>query len=770
MKQAIKKILLVAIIGAAIFGAFPASEVHAADPYSIEELTNNFADCGGWGASGKEGDHWMKFGAACILSTVLQLIVLAVLYGIGLIFSILLTGFAYASIGMIKLGIGITTKLGAIPVGFEMALGVANILFVIAIILIAFSTVLRWHEYEAKKLLPRLIFAALLVNFSLLIASVMLDASNVFTNYFLNHFNADSIGAALDPQKQIFVAPPGQGDHGRYTIGGGEHSWEHFFVIFPRVLFAIIITFVMMVAMLAVFVMALVRNIWVVVLLVTMPLAWGSWVIPKLEGYWKKWWENFINWGVLYLPIVTFFLYLAFKTLKFKDAAVGDIIPVASQSNGIGSFLNQALSEAVGSLIVIGLVIGGLKIAQSLGSNIAGSFANLAGRGGRKLAGGLLKTSAMTVGATIGTAGGAARGLISRNPVTGVLKGAKSGFSGGTRAPEAAVRASAGILAKTLGFANRLPIIGALTNPMAAALGGAANSQAGLEEVQKRWAGLKGDALKSALVNTMRGAGTATEKAAALAQLAKDHNLEWLSDEKDPARVLAAVKTLKSMSPNTAPRRNATLKAIAGYFTELAPQITGELPREAQRRQNNAEMRAHDAKHVAHDLDGYTAAQLMANASASGKNYGIIKAAVASAIAGSKAFEGDGAMKDMVDKLESTNAALEKIGNKIDRTSLSERSALSETREQLVLDISSRIDDMTDSQRAALKSIDKERLQKWERLKRTVGSAEPAEHGDAHGGHEKTTFGGIRESVGKDMSLGDVKSGGGHGGGEKHGH
>jgi hypothetical protein len=53
-------------------------------------------------------------------------------------------------------------------------------------------------------------------------------------------------------------------------------------------------------------------------------------------------------------------------------------------------------------LIVIGLMIAGLKIAQAMGAGVAGAMANLAGKGSRKLAGGMLKGGAMLTGAVAG--------------------------------------------------------------------------------------------------------------------------------------------------------------------------------------------------------------------------------------------------------------------------------------------------------------------------------------------------------------------------------
>ncbi len=403
-KQWLKRITIALLIGITVFGVFNIQQAHAAikAPYDFAGLFNTLAYCGSPADSGVDGG--LRYGFFCYFSVALQLIVVGVLYGIGNVFALLLFGLTFAAKWMITFGIDIMQKIDAIPVGFAITLKIANLIFVIAIIVIAFATILRWHEYEAKKMLPKLIIAALLVNFSFLITGLMLDVSNVFTNYFLVKFEPEAVGTALQPQ---FVMGA------KYRLGGGYHSWEDFMVIFPQVIFAIVITFVMMLAMLAVFVMALIRNIWVILLLILMPLAWSVWVVPRYNEYWKKWWNNFLNWGVIYLPILTFFLFIALQTASIHVGSDAKVIPAGMVAeDGFSAFINDALQQSVKSFIVIGLIIGGLKVAQSMGSGVAGAFAGMASRGGRKLAGGLLKTSGKIAGTGFGLAGGAFGGAL----------------------------------------------------------------------------------------------------------------------------------------------------------------------------------------------------------------------------------------------------------------------------------------------------------------------------------------------------------------------
>ena len=70
--------------------------------------------------------------------------------------------------------------------GFGVTLSIANLGFVLGIIVIALATILHRETYGWKKLLWKLVFAAILVNFSLVIAAPIFGIGNSFTQYFLN--------------------------------------------------------------------------------------------------------------------------------------------------------------------------------------------------------------------------------------------------------------------------------------------------------------------------------------------------------------------------------------------------------------------------------------------------------------------------------------------------------------------------------------------------------------------------------------------------------
>src|SRR3989344_5046097 len=70
--------------------------------------------------------------------------------------------------------------------GFGVMLSLANLGFVLGIIVIAIATILRNQSYGVKQALWRLLVMAILVNFSLVIAGALINFSNELTVYFVD--------------------------------------------------------------------------------------------------------------------------------------------------------------------------------------------------------------------------------------------------------------------------------------------------------------------------------------------------------------------------------------------------------------------------------------------------------------------------------------------------------------------------------------------------------------------------------------------------------
>ena len=252
--------------------------------------------------------------------------------------------------------------------GFKISLGLANLGFVLAIIVIAFMTILRSESYGMKKMLWKLIVAAILVNFSLTIAGVMLDFTGVLSDFFMEKATGGNIFSFATSLAKAFTVsqlqrpnPPGiVGAFTNLAVAANAIASIFFYILF---------TVAGVVVMSGIAFMLLIRYIMLSFLLIVMPIAWLFWVTPGLEKHWSKWWDTFFKW-TLFMPAATFFLYLAIVATKnISDTPSLDIGLI---SGSIGIFAQMILS--------LGLMVGGLVAAQKIGITGADAMMKL-GRG-----------------------------------------------------------------------------------------------------------------------------------------------------------------------------------------------------------------------------------------------------------------------------------------------------------------------------------------------------------------------------------------------------
>src|SRR3989344_1353644 len=85
-------------------------------------------------------------------------------------------------------------QLPAVQIGWTLVRDVANMGFVLGIIVISFATILRSQTYGVKQLLVKLIIAAGAVNLSLSIAGVFLDIAGIPTQYFIDKISQQAVG------------------------------------------------------------------------------------------------------------------------------------------------------------------------------------------------------------------------------------------------------------------------------------------------------------------------------------------------------------------------------------------------------------------------------------------------------------------------------------------------------------------------------------------------------------------------------------------------
>lgn len=313
---------------------------------------------------------------------------------------------------LVNIGIFLDGQVFSSPTvlaGFSVSLAIANLGFVLGIIVIALATILRNETYGIKQMLWKLVVMAILVNFGLVICGPIVGLSDSFTNYFLNASGGASnfssnLTNAFAPQT-LFQAPQITSSNSVLAtacsswlsnIGGlltgtvystacsaatgkifnsdnsgaGDFTRSIMSLIFSAVFLAITaLTFI------TIGILLVVRYVYLAILLILLPLAWLMWIFPKFNHHWTEWWSLFIKW-TLFPAISLFFIYLAFQsvTIASNGQAIVNVGNGASANitdNTVAGFIIQTgsvnlLQTALDELLMCGLCLGGLYAANAM--------------------------------------------------------------------------------------------------------------------------------------------------------------------------------------------------------------------------------------------------------------------------------------------------------------------------------------------------------------------------------------------------------------------
>jgi NADH:ubiquinone oxidoreductase subunit 6 (subunit J) len=135
-------------------------------------------------------------------------------------------------------------------------------------------------------------------------------------------------------------------------------------------LFIAFFTLLAAITLLAIAIMLIVRYVYLTILLILSPIVWLLWIFPGTSTQWKKWWSQFLRW-TFFAPLMLFFLYL---TITVISAYPQEFVIKFTENRNLE---NQgfALDVAyVGHLVaILGLLLGGLFAANSLGITFAGT-------------------------------------------------------------------------------------------------------------------------------------------------------------------------------------------------------------------------------------------------------------------------------------------------------------------------------------------------------------------------------------------------------------
>ena len=231
---------------------------------------------------------------------------------------------------------------------------IANVIFVLLFLWVIFSQVssIGISNYGIKKILPKLIVGAILINLSFYLCQLAIDLSNIL-GYSLKEIiesAASQIGGGTVDCSAIVLS-------GLAAVGTAIFA---FLAIGGPVLLSTLLV------LLAILVTLIVRQAVIILLVAISPLAFAAWLLPNTEVLFKKWVSTFRGLLVIF-PVISL-LYgagkLAGAILVNTSEPLMQIAAMAAPILPLGA-TPFVLKSSLNSLGSIGAKLGGLNSAAA---------------------------------------------------------------------------------------------------------------------------------------------------------------------------------------------------------------------------------------------------------------------------------------------------------------------------------------------------------------------------------------------------------------------
>jgi hypothetical protein len=268
---------------------------------------------------------------------------------------------------------------GSIVTVWTLIRDIFNITFIFILLYTAIKTIIGSANANTKKTIAQVITAAILINFSLFITKVVIDAGNILGTNIYNLIGINETNSA----SSILMGKSGLGLSGLFNIGdagNGGFLSVSFFIVSTLQLLLILITTI---TFFYIGILMIIRSIVLIFLMVLSPIGFMGNVLPKIEEYSKMWRENL--YGMVFVaPIFLLFFYLI-------TLIGGNLSSDAEKITSAG--IDKQFLVYFKYLMIIGLLIVAVKTTKKMSGEM-GKMAE--------------KFGGMAVGAALGVATGGA--------------------------------------------------------------------------------------------------------------------------------------------------------------------------------------------------------------------------------------------------------------------------------------------------------------------------------------------------------------------------
>lgn len=258
----------------------------------------------------------------------------------------------------------------------------ANILIIGFFVFIAISIILGLQEYGQKKLIARVVIVAILINFSFLFTTLVINASNLTAKSIYDSAIAPKVDAG-DGSSAKGLASRFEQMLGIATLKSDEYQVisnlnQEFNsgvgALFLHVFTVIVFCTLAAVAFFYAMILLYMRVIVLLLLLVVSAGAFATYLAPSFaesETGWAGWWHALLN-NAFFAPLLMLFFAMSVRVAgsiaQNREGSLASVLDKAPQGTSV--------SAMTSFVIVLGLFVAGVYIASRLASGIASRAAS----------------------------------------------------------------------------------------------------------------------------------------------------------------------------------------------------------------------------------------------------------------------------------------------------------------------------------------------------------------------------------------------------------
>ncbi len=253
-----------------------------------------------------------------------------------------------------------------------------NLTFIFGLVYIGFQIILGVNEAGAKRTIPYLILAALLVNFSLFIVKFIIDFTNYAAAQVYGLFRTENVNTdGIDISRAFLNSMEFS------NILGASGQDAPFLLIIGTLILFLVLFYVFLSGA----IMIMIRFIALCFYMIFSPIMFLGWVFPGMGSYTKEFWRGLLG-QAFFAPVLLFLLYLSISVIiQFREGFQLTLTADNVGTGGSTATVTEFLNLVPFFVLSIGFIIASLVVAKKIGFTGGGMAISMAEKARGKMQG-----------------------------------------------------------------------------------------------------------------------------------------------------------------------------------------------------------------------------------------------------------------------------------------------------------------------------------------------------------------------------------------------